>query len=45
MGQLLLGKTVIAVDPLLPTDDIVTLMKNMDAEAVFTDVEDKKLQM
>lgn len=43
-GAIVAGKTVIAVDPLLPTDDIVTLMKNMDAEAVFTDLEDKKLQ-
>lgn len=43
-GAIVAGKTVIAVDPLLPTDDIVTLMKNMDAEAVFSDLEDKKLQ-
>lgn len=43
-GAIAAGKTVIAVDPLLPADDIVILMKNMDAEAVFTDIEDRKLQ-
>lgn len=43
-GAIIAGKTVVAVDPLLPVDDIVTLLKNMDVEAVFTDEEDKKLR-
>ena len=43
-GAIIAGKTVVAVDPLLPADDIVTLLKNMDVEAVFTDEEDKKLR-
>ena len=38
------GKTVVAVDPLLPIVDIITLLQSMDVEAVFTDEEDKKLR-
>lgn len=43
-GAIVAGKTVIAVDPLLPIKDIVTLLQNMDAEEVYTDESDKKLQ-
>lgn len=43
-GALVAGKTVIAVDPLLPADDIAALLKNTDVETVLTDEEDRKLR-
>ncbi len=43
-GALVAGKTVVAVDPLLPAEDIVLLLRNTDVEAVFTNEEDRKLR-
>lgn len=43
-GALTAGLTVIAVDPLLPTADILSLLQYADAEGVYMDEEDGKLQ-
>lgn len=43
-GALIAGKTVIAIDPLLPINDVITLLKNSDSETVFADEEDVKLR-
>ncbi len=42
-GALAAGKTMIAMDALLPVEDIVTLLKYADAECVFTDEKDRKI--
>ena len=42
-GVLASGKTLIAMDSLLPVDDIVTLLKYVDAECVNTDEKDRKI--
>lgn len=43
-GALVAGKTVIAVDPLLPVADIVSLLTYTDVEVVFSDEDDRKLR-
>lgn len=43
-GALVAGKTVIAVDPLLPVADVVSLLNYTDAELVYSDEEDRKLR-
>lgn len=43
-GAIVAGKTVVVADPLLPIDDIVSLLTYTDVEEVFVDEEDKKLR-
>lgn len=43
-GAIAAGKTVVAVDPLLPVEDILLLLDNTDVEAVYADEHDTKLE-
>lgn len=43
-GMIIARKTVVTVDPLLPADDIASLLKSTDVEVVFTDEKDIKLR-
>lgn len=43
-GAIIAGKTVVAADPLLPVDDILSLLEYADVEAVYADERDRKLE-